>query len=102
MHVHAQRMQHWSISHKAMVHTIPTLAPGWYSVPLCRTMILPGMQCCPPYILIPSIFGLESLVFWVEPPCFFEALCQGANNYLLEQTTDQAPYDREYMVTRTI
>jgi hypothetical protein len=37
-------------------------------------MMLPGMQCCPPYNLMPSIFGLESLVFWVEPPCFLEAL----------------------------
>ncbi len=37
-------------------------------------MMLPGMQCWPPYNLMPSIFGLESLVFWVEPPCFLEAL----------------------------
>ena len=66
-------------------------------------MILPGMQCCPPYILIPSIFGLESLVFWVEPPCFFEALYKGTNTFLtFEQTVEPAPHDREYMGTRTI
>ena len=23
---------------------------------------------------MPSILGLESLVFWVEPPCFLDAL----------------------------
>ena len=37
-------------------------------------MMFPGMQCWPPYSLIPSILGLESLVFCVEPPCFLEAL----------------------------
>lgn len=29
---------------------------------------------------MPNILGLESLVFWVDPPCFFEALqCNTGN-----------------------
>ena len=37
-------------------------------------MMLPGMQCWPPYSLIPSLFECESLLFCVEPPCFLDAL----------------------------
>lgn len=52
---------------------MPTFTPGWNSVPLCRTMMLPGAQRWPPYILMPRYFGFESLLFWVEPPCFLDA-----------------------------
>jgi hypothetical protein len=53
---------------------MPTLAPGWNSVPRCRTMMLPASACAPPLSLTPSIFGLESLPFCVLPPAFFDAL----------------------------
>lgn len=52
---------------------MPTLGPGWNSVPRCRTMMLPGQQRCPPYSLTPRYLGSESLVFCVEPPCFLDA-----------------------------
>lgn len=52
---------------------IPTFNPGWNSVPRWRTIMLPGEQRWPPYNLTPRYLGLESLLFWVEPPCFLEA-----------------------------
>lgn len=52
---------------------MPTLAPGWNSVPRCRMMMLPGMHSCPPNSFTPRYLGLESLVFCVEPPCFLDA-----------------------------
>ena len=39
--------------------TMPTFCPGWNSVPRWRTIMLPGWQLCPPYSLMPSIFGNE-------------------------------------------
>lgn len=52
---------------------MPTFVPGWNSVPLCRTIMFPARHRCPPYNLIPRNLGFESLLFWVDPPCFFVA-----------------------------
>ena len=52
---------------------MPTLAPGWNSVPRCRMMMLPGMHFCPPNSFTPRYLGCESLVFCVDPPCFLDA-----------------------------
>jgi len=57
--------------------TMPTFCPGWYSVPLCRMMMLPARQLWPPYNFTPNILGKEPPRFCVEPPCFLEALHQG-------------------------
>lgn len=53
---------------------MPTKAPGLTRVPRCLTMMLPGWQSWPPNSLTPSILGREPPLFWVEPPCFFDAL----------------------------
>ena len=62
------------LSRADIERTMPTFAPGWNSAPLCLTMMLPGEHTCPPYSFMPSIFGREPPLFWVDPPCFFDAL----------------------------
>lgn len=68
-----QQQQQTAAARRAQQLTMPTLGPGWNSVPRCRTMMLPGLHRCPPNSLTPRYLGSESLVFCVEPPCFLEA-----------------------------
>ena len=64
--------------------TMPTLFPGWNFVPLCLTMMFPGMTYSPPNFFTPKYFGFESLPFLLVPPAFFVAvLCQPRNPKLL-------------------
>ena len=62
------------LSRADIERTMPTFAPGWNSVPLCLTMMLPGEHTCPRNSFMPSSFGRDPPLFWVDPPCFFDAL----------------------------
>jgi len=50
------------------------VTPGWNWVPRWRTMIEPALISSPPKRFTPSILGLESRPFRVEPPPFFCAM----------------------------
>ena len=76
--------------------TMPTLFPGWNFVPLCLTMMFPGMTYSPPNFFTPKYFGFESLPFLLVPPAFFVAvLCPPRNPKLLAATL---PYSQENKV----
>src|SRR6478609_5321180 len=67
---------------------MPTLVPGWNLVPRWRTMIAPPLTSSPPNFFTPSILGLESRPFRVEPPPFFCAMTlsyDGADLQFCEQ-----------------
>lgn len=102
---------YWKISSPRIRLTMPTLAAGWNSVPRWRTIMFPGMQRCPPYNLTPRNLGLESLVFWVLPPCFLEAhrscrCCQaaaaGATSELAPEVLAVAPEDAQNRQKNTL
>src|SRR5690606_16541490 len=52
----------------------PTFEPAWNLVPRWRTMMEPADTNSPPNAFTPSILGLESRPFRVEPPPFFCAI----------------------------
>ena len=53
---------------------IPTFSPGKIFVPLCLTIIFPGITVSPPYFLTPSLRPALSRPFLDDPPAFFVAI----------------------------
>ena len=53
---------------------MPTLSPGWILVPLCLTIIFPGITIWSPYYLTPRRLPLLSRPFFDDPPAFFVAI----------------------------
>jgi hypothetical protein len=49
---------------------IPTFSPGKILVPLCLTIIFPGITVSPPYFLTPSLRPALSRPFLDDPPAF--------------------------------
>ena len=47
---------------------IPTFSPGNILVPLCLTIMLPGITFWPPYFFTPSLLPALSLPFLDDPP----------------------------------
>ena len=58
---------------------IPTFSPGNIFVPLCLTIMLPGITVSPPYFLTPSLLPALSRPFLDDPPAFFVALQRPLN-----------------------
>ena len=48
--------------------------PGNIFVPLCLTIMFPGITDCPPYFLTPSLRPALSRPFLEDPPAFFVAI----------------------------
>ena len=48
--------------------------PGNILVPLCLTIMLPGITFWPPYFFTPSLLPALSLPFLDDPPAFFVAI----------------------------
>ena len=53
---------------------MPTLAPGWNSVPRCRTMMLPALHAWLLCSLTPRYLGCAPPLLCELPPAFLVAL----------------------------